>query len=126
MKTTTELFTVSKEKIAKARKNVWTTVEELVRVLKGHERTMLTELDVIEKAQHRDYSTQLEHLQASVNELESSVKNCKSYQKTSASKLYKHNMMKLKGVKVSLKHYKRRFISHATFAIRQMRSTTRS
>ena len=51
MKTTTELFTVSKEKIAKARKNVWTTVEELVGVLKGHERTMLTELNVIEKAQ---------------------------------------------------------------------------
>ena len=77
MKTTTELFTVSKEKIAKARKNVWTTVEELIRVLKEHEKTMLTELDVIEKAQQRDYSTQLEHLQVSVNELKSSVKNCK-------------------------------------------------
>ena len=76
MKTTTELFTISKEKIAKARKNVWTTVEELIRVLKEHERTMLTELDVIEKAQQRDHSTQLEHLQASVNELKSSVKNC--------------------------------------------------
>ena len=77
MKTTTELFTVSKEKIAKARKNVWTTVEELIRVLKEHERTMLTELDVIEKAKQRDYSTQREHLQVSVNELKSSVKNCK-------------------------------------------------
>ena len=76
MKTTTELFTISKEKIAKARKNVCTTVEELIRVLKEHERTMLTELDVIEKAQQRDHSTQLEHLQASVNEFKSSVKNC--------------------------------------------------
>ena len=76
MKTTTELFTISKEKIAKARKDVWTTIEELIRVLKEHERTMLTELDVIEKAQQRDHSTQLEHLQASVNELKSSVKNC--------------------------------------------------
>ena len=76
IKTTTELFTISKEKIAKARKDVWTTVEELIRVLKEHERTMLTELDVIEKAQQRDYSTQLEHLQASVNELKTSVKNC--------------------------------------------------
>lgn len=37
---------------------------------------MLTELDVIEKAQQRDYSTQLEHLPVSVNELKSSVKNC--------------------------------------------------
>ena len=77
MKTTTELFKVSKEKIAKARKNVCTTVEELIRELKEHERTMLTKLDVIEKAQQRDHSTQLEHLQASVNELKSSVKNCK-------------------------------------------------
>ena len=76
MKTTTELFTISKEKIAKARKNVSTTIEELIRVLKEHEKTMLTELDVIEKAQQRDHSTQLEHLQASVNELKSSVKNC--------------------------------------------------
>ena len=76
MKTTTELLTVSKEKIAKARKNVWTTIEELIRVLKEHERTMLTKLDVIEKAQQRDHSTQLEHLQASVNELKSYVKNC--------------------------------------------------
>ena len=76
MKTTTELFTISKEKIATARKDVWTTVEELIRVLKEHERTMLTELDVIEKAQQRDYLTQLEHLQASVHELKSSVRNC--------------------------------------------------
>ena len=76
MKTTTELLTVSKEKIAKARKNVSTTIEELIRVLKEREKTMLTELDVIEKAQQRDHSTQLEHLQASVNELKSSVKNC--------------------------------------------------
>lgn len=37
---------------------------------------MLTELDVIEKAQQRDNSTQLEHLQASVNELKSAVRNC--------------------------------------------------
>ena len=76
MKTTTELFTISKEKIATARKDVWTTVEELIRVLKEHERTILTELDVIEKAQQRDYLTQLEHLQASVHELKSSVRNC--------------------------------------------------
>ena len=47
MKTTTELLTVSKEKIAKAGKNVWTTIEELIRVLKEHGRTMLTKLDVI-------------------------------------------------------------------------------
>ena len=76
MKTTTELFTVSKEKIVKARKDVSTKIEELIRVLKEHERIMLTKLDVIEKAQQRDHSTQLEHLQVSVNELKSSVKNC--------------------------------------------------
>lgn len=76
MKTTTELFKGSKEKIAKARKSVWTTIGEFIRVLKEHERTILTDLDVIEKTQHRDHSTQLEHLQASVNELKSYVKNC--------------------------------------------------
>ena len=77
MNRTTELFTISKEKITEARKNVCTTIEELIRTLKEHERTILTELNVIENAQQRDYSIQLEHLQASVNELKRSVKNCK-------------------------------------------------
>lgn len=75
-KTTTELFTISKERIAAARKDVWTTVEELIRELKKHERAMVTQLDFVEKEQQRDHSTQLEHLQASVNELKSSVLNC--------------------------------------------------
>lgn len=53
------------EQVAAARNKVFTTVEELVRVLKEHEVTMVTKLDVIENEQQRDYSTQLEHFQIS-------------------------------------------------------------
>lgn len=74
---TTELFRISKEKIAAARNNIRTTVEELIRVLKEHENFIMTELDKIEKRQKKDHSIQHEHLQISVKKkLESAVQNC--------------------------------------------------
>ena len=76
IKEITKLFGISKDKIAAARNNVRTTVEELIRVLKEHENFMMTELDIIEKRQEKDHSIQHEHLQTSVKELESAVQNC--------------------------------------------------
>lgn len=76
METTTRLFAISKEKISAARSYAQTTAEELIRFLKEHEKCVVTELDVIEKRQEIDYATQLESMQAAVNELKCSVKNC--------------------------------------------------
>ena len=76
IKEITKLFGISKDKIAAARNNVRTTVEELIRVLKEHENFMMTELDIIEKRQEKDHSIQHENLQTSVKELESAVQNC--------------------------------------------------
>lgn len=45
-----------------------TIVEELIHVLREHERSMVTELDVLEEAQQRDYTGQVESLETSVDE----------------------------------------------------------
>ena len=51
-----------------------TIVEELIHVLREHERSMVTKLDVIEEAQQREYSRQVESFETSVDELKISVK----------------------------------------------------
>ena len=75
MEKTTEMLRKNGEKIAAARNKVSTTVEELIRVLKEHEITMVTKLDVIENEQQRDYTTQLEHFQISATQLKTSVES---------------------------------------------------
>ncbi|XP_078374589.1 uncharacterized protein LOC144658124 [Oculina patagonica] len=75
---TTEFLRKSREKIAAARNNVLTTVEELFRVLKEHEIAIDTKLDVIEEQQKRDHATQLEHFQISVTQLKTSVEYCEA------------------------------------------------
>ena len=74
---TTEMLRKSREKLATARNNALTTVEELIRVLKEHEVAMVTKFDVIEEQQQRDYATQLEHFQLSAKQLKTSVEYCK-------------------------------------------------
>lgn len=81
----TRLFAISKEKISAARSLAQTTAEELIRALKEHEKCVVNELDVIEKRQERDYATQLESMQASVNELKCSVENCEDILQRDAS-----------------------------------------
>ena len=75
---TTEMLRKSREKLATARNNALTTVEELIRVLKEHEVAIMTKLDVIEEQQKRDYATQLEHFQISATQLKTSVEYCKA------------------------------------------------
>ena len=68
-----ELSRKSREKIAAARNKAMTSIEELIRVLKAHETTTLTTLDVIDETEKRGHATQLEHLQSSINQLQTSV-----------------------------------------------------
>ena len=76
MEKTTEMLRKNGEKITAARNKVLTTVEELIRVLKEHEITVATKLDLIKNEQQRDYSTQLEHFQISATQLKTSVEHC--------------------------------------------------
>ena len=71
-----ELSRKSREKIAEARNKAMTSVEELMRVLKEHETTTLTRLDVIDEREKRGHTTQLEHFQSSINQLQLSVEHC--------------------------------------------------
>ncbi|XP_078377190.1 uncharacterized protein LOC144660444 isoform X2 [Oculina patagonica] len=73
-----EFLRKSREKIAAARNNVLTTVEELFRVLKEHEIAMDTKLDVIEEQQKRDHAIQLEQFQISITQLQTSVEYCEA------------------------------------------------
>ena len=76
MEKTTELWRKSREKIAAARNNVQTTVEELIRVLRKHETDMVTKLDVLDGAEQRNHATQLEYFQACVIQFKTSVEHC--------------------------------------------------
>jgi len=73
-----ELFRKSREKIAMARNKLMTSVEEVMRVLKEHETTTLTSLDVIDQTEKRGHATQLEHFQSSINQLQTSVEYCEA------------------------------------------------
>ena len=76
MENTTELWRKSREKIAAARNNVQTTVEELIRVLRKHEAVMVTKLDVLYEAEQRDHATQLEHFQTCITQFRASLDHC--------------------------------------------------
>jgi len=73
-----ELSRKSREKIAAARNKAMTCLEELMRVLKEHETTRLTSLDVIDETEKRGHATQLEHFKSSINQLQTSVKYCEA------------------------------------------------
>ena len=68
----------SREEIAAARNKVLTYLEELMRVLKEYETTTMSKLDVIEQTELRDNAIQLDHFQASINQLQSSVEYCEA------------------------------------------------
>jgi len=85
MEKTTESLRISRGKIAAARNNVQTTVEELVRVLREHEAAMVTKLDVLDEADQRDHSTQLEHFQTCVTQFKTSVEDCEAILQRSSS-----------------------------------------
>ena len=80
-----ESFRKSKERIVTARNKVMTSVEELVRLLQEHEKTVLTSLDIIEDKFQREHAFQLEHFQISMNQLEKHVEWCEGILQRSKS-----------------------------------------
>ena len=77
MTRTNESLRRSRQRIAAARIEVMTSVEELMRLLQEHEKAVLTSLDVIEGKAQRDHATQREHFQISMNQLQTHVDWCK-------------------------------------------------
>ena len=80
-----ESFRKGKERIVTARNKVMTSVEELVRLLQEHEKTVLTSLDIIEDKFQREHAAQLEHFQISMNQLEKHVEWCEGILQRSKS-----------------------------------------
>ena len=66
-----------RQRIAAARNEAMTSVEELMRLLQEHEKAVLTSLDVIEGKAQREHATQREHFQISMNQLQTHVDWCK-------------------------------------------------
>ena len=68
----------SREEIAAARNKALTSLEELIQLLKKHETTTITNLDLQEETELRGHATQLEHFQTSINKLQKSVEYCEA------------------------------------------------
>ena len=68
----------SREEIAAARNKALTSLEELMRVFKEYETTTMSKLDVIEQTELRGHATQLDHFQASINQLQKCVQYCEA------------------------------------------------
>ena len=66
----------SREEIAATRNKALSSLEELMRVLKEYETTTMSKLDVIEQTELRGNAIQLEHFQASIDQLQNSVEYC--------------------------------------------------
>ena len=64
-----ELMTKSTDEMITAQNKITATVDELVRILREHERTLKTKLDQINEAQQRDHATRLENFQFIVSQL---------------------------------------------------------
>ena len=73
-----ELRRKSREKIVTARNRALTSIEELKRVLKEHERAIRTELEGIEDTEQRGYIAQLNHLQPPITQLKTHVEYCET------------------------------------------------
>ena len=85
MEKTSESLRISRKKIAAARNNVQTTVEELVRGFRKHEADMVTKLDVLDESEQRHHATQLEHFQTCVTQIKMSVEDCEVILQTNSS-----------------------------------------
>ena len=77
MKSIDESLRRGRQRIAAARNEAMTSVEELMRLLQEHEKAVLTSLDVIEGKAQREHATQREHFQISMNQLQTHVDWCK-------------------------------------------------
>ena len=72
-----ELRKKSKAKIAAAENTVTETVEELIQLLRDHEKTVKEKLTRIDETQERVYEAQLEQFELFVTKLQNSIEGCK-------------------------------------------------
>ena len=73
---TKESLRKGRERVATARSKVMTSVEELIRLLREHEKAMIASLDIIDGKVQREHAAQLEHLEISRNQLQKHVEWC--------------------------------------------------
>ena len=68
----------TREEISAARNKALTSLEELIQLLKKHESTTMTNLNLQEETELRGHATQLEHFQTSISKLQKSVEYCEA------------------------------------------------
>ena len=73
---TKESLRRSRETIATARKKVVKCVQDLIRLLHEHEKTMIASLDTIDGKEQREHAAQLDHFEISRNQLQEHVELC--------------------------------------------------
>ena len=92
---TKESLRRSRDRIATARNNVVKCVQELIRLLQEHEKTMLTSLEAIDGKEQREHKVQLDHFEISRDQLQEHVEWCEGIlqRKRSAEILQAHNVL---------------------------------
>ena len=92
---TKESLRRSRDRIATARNKVVKCVQDLIRLLQEHEKTMLTSLEAIDGKEQREHKVQLDHFEISRNQLQEHVERCKGIlqRKRSAEILQAHNVL---------------------------------
>ena len=92
---TKESLRRSRERIATARNKVVKCVQELIRLLHEHEKTVITSLDAIDGKEQREHTAQLDHFEISRNQLQKHVEWCEGIlqRKRSAEILQAHNVL---------------------------------
>ena len=73
---TKESLRRSRERIATARNKVVKCVQDLIRLLHEHEKTMIASLDAIDGKEQREHGAQLDHFEISRNQLQEHVELC--------------------------------------------------
>ena len=92
---TKESLRRSRERIATARNKVVKCVQELIRLLHEHERTVITSLDAVDGKEQREHTAQLDHFEISRSQLQKHVEWCEGIlqRKRSAEILQSHNVL---------------------------------
>ena len=92
---TKESLRRSGDRIATARNKIVKCVQDLIRLLQEHEKTMLTSLEATDGKEQREHKAQLDHFEISRNQLQEHVERCEGIlqRKRSAEILQAHNVL---------------------------------
>ena len=92
---TKESLRRSRDRIATASNKVVKCVQDLIRRLQEHEKSMLTSLEAIDGKEQREHKAQLDHFEISRNQLQEHVERCEGIlqRKRSAEILEAHNVL---------------------------------